>query len=76
MTCGTQLDTQPADTMMAKDGPFRLFDVTGWAMPAPAGGGDCAAREETVQRAPVFDRILPPPAGFPYSSRCSFLPPW
>lgn len=75
MTCGTHLDIQPADTM-AKDSPFRLFDVTGWAMPVRAGGGDCVACGKPFKGPLLSTEFSPPQAGFPYSSHHSFLPPW
>ena len=76
MTCGTHLDIQPADTMMAKDSPFRLFDVTvGPCRPLQAGV--IAPPAGKPFKGPLFSTEFSlPQAGFPYSSRCSFLPLW
>ena len=53
-----------AKTMMAQDGRFRPFDVTGramqgWAMLSPEGWQDADLRQEAIERALSFCRSLP-----------------
>ena len=50
--------------MMAQDGRFRPFDVTGramqgWAMLSPEGWQDADLRQEAIERALSFCRSLP-----------------
>ena len=53
-----------AEAMIARDGRFRPFDVTGramngWAMLAPGGWQDAGLRREAIEKARSFCRTLP-----------------
>jgi hypothetical protein len=53
-----------AEAMIARDGRFRPFDVTGramqgWAMLAPGGWQDAGLRRDAIEKARSFCRTLP-----------------
>lgn len=55
---------EAVDKMMARDGRFRPFDVTGramkgWTMLAPEGWRDRAVRKDAIKTARNFCRTLP-----------------